>query len=158
MKRQNAASASKTKKEDYKNVIEGKIFCKTLENKNFCVNIETLEQKTKKGENMIKHYMTKFIANSINFEDLQDLGYEVSTLKEVYFLEFGNYRGYNISSVKEWLQGLPSAITFPFYNADIIEGLGKVGLDVEKGDDYDLIDIYWLMLAKYFKDNFLRAC
>lgn len=106
---------------------------------------------------MIKHYMTKFIANSINFEDLEGLGYEEGTLKDAYMVEFGYFNGYNLESVKDWLQGLPSVITFPFYNSDILDGLEEAGLETVEGEGYILVEKYWAELADYVMANIFEG-
>ena len=58
---------------------------------------------------------------------------------------------------KEWLQGLPSVLTVPFYNFEILENARKGGfvLDTEFKED-EFLERYWIRLAQAFftlKDN-----
>ena len=61
----------------------------------------------------------------------------VITLYQIFQAEKGCYLGLTLASVSEWVQGLPTCLSFPFYNSEITE---KTGLTPEK---------YWPKLAKY---------
>lgn len=44
---------------------------------------------------------------------------------------------------KDWLQGLASACTIPFYNCQIVEWLESKGFIVTPHNEYKAIDQYW---------------
>lgn len=52
------------------------------------------------------------------------------------------------TNLKDWLQGLPTLLSVPFYNFDILEDAKKVGfiLNTEAKEDKFLHE-YWLNLA-----------
>lgn len=87
------------------------------------------------------------IENGIDNDYLVECG-EGSTLYSVFMEEKGNWAGFTVTSVKYWLQGLPSAVAFPFYNNEILSVLESNGITrkTEKGNDA-LIDSYWSCLA-----------
>ena len=64
-------------------------------------------------------------------------------MREVYNSEYG-YNGLSPKTCRDYLQGLPSSCTVPFYNFDIIKTLSSLGIErkTEKGRD-NLIDKYW---------------
>ena len=82
---------------------------------------------------------------SISFE-----GYDNKNLKAVYMSEVGNYKGFTIEGVKHWVQGLPSVLSYPFYNYDIITMFFEGGLAAAKhSKNHDvLIEQYWDLLAE----------
>lgn len=52
---------------------------------------------------------------------------------------------------KEWLQGLPSVLTVPFYNHDIIENAKKAGFDINtEYRENQFLDTYWSRLSNAF--------
>ena len=56
-----------------------------------------------------------------------------------------------INRCSEWLRGLPSVLTVPFYNIEIDDFLLKIGMINENSSDNVLIEKrekYWLMCAK----------
>ena len=75
----------------------------------------------------------------------QDYLDECGTLRAVYFSEYGDYNGTNPKACADYLQGLPSVCTIPFYNGEILELLVKAGVKVPKDDDkaYALVEKYW---------------
>lgn len=73
---------------------------------------------------------------------------EGSTLYSVFMAERGKWAGFTQTQVKDWLQGLPSVVAFPFWNDEIIEGLADNGITrkTENGR-INLIEAYWNNLA-----------
>lgn len=51
---------------------------------------------------------------------------------------------------KEWLQGLPSVLTVPFYNYDIFNNASAAGIDIDAVHIDDFLDAYWSRLADAF--------
>lgn len=52
---------------------------------------------------------------------------------------------------KEWLQGLPSVLTVPFMNYDIIENARKAGIVINNEVNQDrYINTYWSRLSQAF--------
>lgn len=92
-------------------------------------------------------------------------GYLYDKIKTVYNIfksEYGHEvirQGSEVKAFKEWLTGLPSVLTVPFYNYDIlnigyINGLIKADATEEEEDKF--LDEYWIKLANAFftlKDN-----
>jgi hypothetical protein len=62
------------------------------------------------------------------------------TLCQIFMAEKGNYFGFTLASVEDYLRGLPSCLNYPFYDGDILE---KTGLQP---------DNYWRKLAAYVYD------
>ena len=53
------------------------------------------------------------------------------------------------AAIKEWLRGLPSAISFPFYThetSQVVRNLNS-GKSFARSDNHDLDEIYWERLA-----------
>ena len=72
--------------------------------------------------------------------DNSDYSDGIVTLYKIFMAEKGNYKGLSVSSVYEWVQGLPTCLSFPFYDFDILE---KTGLKPEP---------YWHKLSQYVYD------
>lgn len=72
----------------------------------------------------------------------EELGYK--TLASIYQAEYG-YNGVSPRACRDYLQGLPSVCTVPFWNDEILELLAKHGI-VRKSEaaQAKLIDDYWL--------------
>jgi hypothetical protein len=52
---------------------------------------------------------------------------------------------------KEWLQGLPSVLTVPFYNYRILENAKKAGFSFEtEQQENRFLDAYWSRLSNAF--------
>lgn len=71
------------------------------------------------------------------------------TLESIFMVEYGYHlqRLGKTKAIKEWCMGLPTCLDFPFYNSDIVKGLG---FNVEKITDEqveDIIEAYWYSLA-----------
>jgi hypothetical protein len=110
------------------------------------------------------------IIDNINFEGygIDNDGYlydKIKTLYNIFKQEYGFMieRVGEVNAFKEWLQGLPSVLTVPFYNYDIINNAREVGLLRATSDDWfkekeedSFLDRYWDRLALAFfnlKDN-----
>lgn len=81
------------------------------------------------------------VTNAIDHDYLE----EGETLKEVFMSEYGAFR-MNVSTREcvDYLQGLPSVCTVPFYNGEILELLAAQGITraTEAGKER-LIEAYW---------------
>jgi len=77
--------------------------------------------------------------------DNTDYSDKLHTLYEIFQAEKGCYLGLNLASVTEWVQGLPTCLSFPFSNSEMLE---KTGLKPES---------YWSKLAKYVYDLILES-
>tara|TARA_R100000951_G_C2513168_1_gene141064 strand:- start:120 stop:473 length:354 start_codon:yes stop_codon:yes gene_type:complete len=110
----------------------------------------------------MKNYKTMYeniILESIDFE-----GYDVEkpqTDKEKIDLVYSRFRkefihdnNKHISDERnfaEWLRGLPSVITVPFYNHDILEKAKEYGYRFENEWSEDVfLEMYWSRLATSF--------
>jgi hypothetical protein len=110
------------------------------------------------------------IIDNINFEGygIDNDGYlydKIKTLYNIFKQEYGFMieRVGEVNAFKEWLQGLPSVLTVPFYNYDIINNAREIGLLRATSDDWfkekeedSFLDRYWDRLALAFfnlKDN-----
>lgn len=73
-----------------------------------------------------------------------------NNLGNVYRDEYG-YNGASPRACRDYLQGLPSVCTIPFYNGEILELLAKHGI-VRKSEaaKEKLIDNYWLACGNAF--------
>jgi len=106
-------------------------------------------------------FFEKTIIDNIDFE-----GYEISNdcylydkIKTLYNI-FKREYGFMIERIgeqkafSEWLQGLPSALTVPFYYSEILENALIAGINVQDEEKFCLE--YWDNLSSAFftlKDN-----
>lgn len=83
----------------------------------------------------------KIVKDCIDMEYVKDCGF--TTVSEVYRAEYG-YNGLTDKTCKDYLQGLPSVCTVPFYNNEILDLLSKNGI-TRKSESarYHLIEQYW---------------
>jgi hypothetical protein len=83
----------------------------------------------------------QIVESAIDMEYVTDCG--KTTVGEVYQAEYG-YNGLTPTACKDYLQGLPSVCTVPFWNNEILELLAKNGIS-RKSDDAQttLIENYW---------------
>jgi hypothetical protein len=87
------------------------------------------------------------VQNSINQDYLDECG----SLKSIYFAEYGDYNGTNPKACMDYLQGLPSVCTIPFYNGEILELLAKEGITRKSvAAQSKLIDEYWQQAGYQF--------
>ncbi len=110
----------------------------------------------------MKNYKTMYeniIVDSIDFE-----GYEVdtpNTIKEkidlVYsifrkeFVHKNNEHELDVYNLAEWLRGLPSVMTVPFWNHDILEKAKEYGYNFSNDWAEDIfLEMYWSRLATSF--------
>ena len=94
--------------------------------------------------------------NLSKYDKIQEL-YKIFKAEYLHDYNIKKYKGNEPVIFAEWLQGLPSALTVPFYNYEILEAArlnGVVIEDEEAEDEY--LEGYWLKLANAFftlKDN-----
>lgn len=73
------------------------------------------------------------------------------TLNEIYYSEYGSWNGTNPKACRDYLQGLPSVCTVPFWNDEILELLAKAGITRKsEAAKEKLIDAYWLACGNAF--------
>ena len=107
--------------------------------------------------NTLTHY-EKIILYSINLEDYKhnckDLKQVIDKVHEIFTKVYVHNNNKHLPQnkvFKEWLQGLPSVLTVPFYNAEILESALLWGFDVsteEKEDEF--LKNYWITLSNEF--------
>ena len=109
-------------------------------------------------------FFEQTIIDSIDFEgyDLPKNQSDFDKIQNVYKTFLSEY-GWSIkrigelNSFKEWLQGLPSVLTVPFYNYAILENAKNAGFVLDTEDKEDtFLNLYWERLSKAFfnlKDN-----
>lgn len=82
----------------------------------------------------MREFYKNTIIENINFdgceiEEPKELKDKINLIYDIFNKEFGFMRSrigeYN--AFKEWLQGLPSVLTVPFYNDEILENAKKAG-------------------------------
>jgi hypothetical protein len=117
-----------------------------------------------------KTFFENTIIDNINFEGYgfsndMYLYDKIKTLYNIFKQEYGFMieRVGEVNAFKEWLQGLPSVLTVPFYNYDIINNAREAGLLTATSDDWfkekdedSFLDRYWIRLSEAFfnlKDN-----
>lgn len=94
----------------------------------------------------------KSIVNSaIDHDYYAECPHLVPTLRAVYHAEYGSFNGNTPKACKDYLQGLPSVCTVPFYNGEILDILATQGIarKTEQGND-NLIEDYWLECGNQF--------
>ena len=121
-------------------------------------------------ETSVYTFYEKTIIDNIDFDGygISNDGYlydKIKTLYNIFKKEYGFMIGRvgEVNAFKEWLQGLPSVLTVPFYNHEILNNAREAGLltagdeDWFKEDQEDkFLDRYWTRLANAFftlKDN-----
>ncbi len=87
------------------------------------------------------------VTNAIDQDYLEECG----TLEGIYHAEYGSFNGSSPKACKDYLQGLPSVCTVPFYNGKILELLAAQGITrkTEQGND-NLIEAYWIECGNQF--------
>ena len=113
--------------------------------------------KTKKTN--YKTFFENTIIDNIDFEgyNINNNGYlydKIKTVYNIFLSEYVHESNKHINEKKlfcEWLQGLPSVLTVPFYNCDILENAKKSGfkLDTEYRED-NFLNSYWINLSNAF--------
>lgn len=100
------------------------------------------------------------VENSIDRDYIAECGNPVTgaaTLASIYEAEYG-HNGVTPKACHDYLRGLPSVCTVPFYNGEILETLKQHGIDVSQDEDrqYELIEVYWLECGKQFYMMMIR--
>jgi hypothetical protein len=110
----------------------------------------------------MKTFYEQTIIDAIDFSGYEDDAdifgdYPLYTdIQNIYFI-FKKEYGFMIERVgelnafKEWLQGLPSVLTVPFMNYDILQNAKKEGFVFEnEQQENKFIDAYWSRLSNAF--------
>ena len=123
----------------------------------------------------MKNYKTFYentILNSIDLSEygIKNDGYDYDKIKTTYnifkseYIHKNNEHINEVSLFSDWLRGLPTVLTVPFYNYDILENAKKDWIlkinsenlkYIEKVEG-NFLDNYWIKLARAFftlKDN-----
>ena len=160
-KKTNIGKIKKTKKKKlvYKdnNKIVSNLIKKQIKSKNFIMPHGYQVSKSKLGALMsISDNAKQLIIDCI---DLSGYDIKVNTpiekireVEKIFYTEYGYMinRVGKLKALIEWLQGLPSVLTIPFYNVEIIEIAKKWGSlkmnATEKQEDKILLN-YWRFMA-----------
>lgn len=109
----------------------------------------------------MKNYKTFFeniIINNIDFEGynitLNGHFDKVHKVYEIFKKEFVHDNNKHLNENKlfaEWLQGLPSVLTVPFYNFEILQNGLLNGFDLSTEEkEYKFLSEYWINLSNAF--------
>lgn len=99
--------------------------------------------------NTLAKVCKQIVTDAIDHDYLMECG---AVLSDVFMSEYGNWNGKTPRKCKDYLQGLPSVCTVPFYNGEILEILGKNGIytPIHETMIDELIEKYWLGCGKQF--------
>ncbi len=108
-----------------------------------------------------KTFFENTIIDNIDFsgygaeqQEIYSLKYKIDLLHETFKSEYCHQHNKHLNKVvlfKEWLQGLPSSCTVPFYNYDILQNGILAGFDLSTEEKEDIfLANYWLNLSKAF--------
>lgn len=80
---------------------------------------------------------------------------KIKTLYNIFKMEYVHKNNQHLNEVylfSEWLRGLPTVLTVPFYNHEILENaINHGGFDLSTGEkEDDFLESYWLKLAEAF--------
>lgn len=81
--------------------------------------------------------------------DAEKLQFLADTFKSEYGWAIERYGV--TGAIREWLMGLPSVLTLPFYNSDVLEFAVKFGYltdESEEGRDDAFLKGYWQIMAR----------
>lgn len=108
-----------------------------------------MPDKRKDRMNTLAKVCKQIVTDAIDHDYLLECG---GSLRQIYKSEFGNWNGKTPSKCKDYLQGLPTVCTVPFYNGEILEILKDNGISIPEDDDksHDLIEAYWMECGKQF--------
>jgi hypothetical protein len=104
-------------------------------------------------------FFEQTILDNIDFEGygIKNDGYlydKIKTLYNIFKREYVHANNKHLNEVflfASWVQGLPSVLTVPFNNSEILENALLNGFDVSTEDKEDLfLNEYWNNLAKAF--------
>jgi hypothetical protein len=101
-------------------------------------------------------FYEKTIIDNINFDsygfDNDAYLYDkIKTLYNIFKLEHIHAKNKHLSEVillSEWLRGLPSVLTVPYDNFEILENAKNAGVKISSADDF--LESYWNNLAEAF--------
>lgn len=85
-------------------------------------------------------------------QDISEDGEKIAALHEIFNAEYG-WRVNQIGkqgAVMDWLQGLPTALTIPFYNHEILElakSWGSIPQDASEKQEDKILANYWNFMA-----------
>lgn len=80
-----------------------------------------------------------------------DYANEGGGLWYTYQLEYGSFNGTSPKACRDYLQGLPSVCTVPFYNGEILELLENTGITRKsEAAKEKLVNDYWLACGNAF--------
>lgn len=90
------------------------------------------------------------VLNSIDDDYIESFSKGCATVKTVYNEEYGD-NGVSPKACTDYLQGLPTVCTVPFWNDEILELLAAHGI-TRKSEDAQakLIDDYWKVCGNAF--------
>lgn len=107
-------------------------------------------------------FFEQTILDSISLEDYSidtDNMSQKELVDKVYSIFLAEYVHHNNERkdrkklFKSWLQGLPTTLTVPFYNHDILINARENGIELrEEWQEENFLNMYWLNLAKAFFD------
>lgn len=112
------------------------------------------------------NFFENTILNSINFDGYKVPDYEIqhprlriAKIHKIFkheFIHSYNCHESELNLFTEWLQGLPSVLTVPFMNYDILNNAKEAGfiLDSEESED-NFLSKYWERLSEAFFFNLL---
>ena len=105
-------------------------------------------------------FLTTLLINNTDSEGYESCNYftncdseeaKVIFLRGVYASAY--YLPPSAKNCKEYLQGLPSCVSFPFYDGDIIQLLENndlVGKNLSDDEYHSFVDLYWDVLGRAF--------
>ena len=89
------------------------------------------------------------------YEDADQLSIEekIARLHDVFMSEYGWQveRIGKQAAIREWLQGLPTAISFPFYNSDILRTArewGSLSATASESEEDRILENYYNLLCR----------
>lgn len=110
--------------------------------------------KSSELDRKVKTMLINGIDLSAYYEDADQLTTEekIARLHEVFLSEYGWQveRIGKQAAIREWLQGLPTAISFPFYNSDILRTArewGSLSATATESEEDRILDNYFNLLA-----------
>jgi len=104
-------------------------------------------------------FFEKTILDNINFDGygINNDGYLYDKIKTLYnifkreYVHENNKRQSERFLFSEWLRGLPSVLTVPFYNFEILENAKNAGYKIETEEQEDVfLSEYWNNLSNAF--------
>ncbi len=109
--------------------------------------------KSSKFDKTVKQYILDRIDNgSYSDKELVSNEDKIKFLKSAFYAEYGWMveRSGESRALREWYQGLPSAVSIDFYNTDILKLANKWGYlsdNPAKAQEFKILDNWWNLLA-----------